>query len=127
MPWTIPLARSVVEKLDGAGERPPIGQDLAEDLAVTPLERLGLVVGQAPPDLARDRAGEQAAAHPDPAVDPPAIDRMAGLGQRALPGEHVRVDGVHEGPVEIEDEGTHQREYGRIERPALAGRPFERD
>ena len=107
MPWTIPPARRRGEKLDGAGERPPIGQDLAEDLAVTALERFGLGVGQVPPDLARDRAGEQAATHPDPTVDPPAIDRMAGLRQRPLPGEHMGVDGVHEGPIEIEDEGAH--------------------
>jgi len=37
-------------------------------------------------------------------VDPPAIDRQRYLGERALPGEHVRVDGVDERAVEIEDE-----------------------
>jgi hypothetical protein len=38
-----------------SGQRAPLGQDLAEDLAVTALEHGGLVVGQVPPDLTRDR------------------------------------------------------------------------
>ena len=52
---------------------------------MAPLERLALLVGQAAPDLARDRPREQAAAHPDPPVDPPAIDRKVDLEQRPLP------------------------------------------
>ena len=98
------------QQLDGAGQRPPFGQDLAEDLTVPALQPGRLVVRQAPPDLAGDRAGEQPAAHADPAVDPPAVDRMARLEQCALPGEHVRVDGVHEGAVQVEDQRAHRVE-----------------
>jgi hypothetical protein len=46
----------------------------------------------------------ETAAHPDPAVNPPAVDRQAELGERALPGEDVHIDRVDEGAVEVEDE-----------------------
>ena len=68
------------------------------------LDRLCLRVGERAPDLARRSACEQAPAHPDPAVDPPAVDRELNLGERSLPREHVRVHGVDERAVEIEDE-----------------------
>ena len=45
---------------------------------------------------------------------------MAGLEQRPLPREHVRVDGVHERAVEIEDQGKHP---GRPPPPAGARPP----
>src|SRR6185369_1004172 len=92
------------EQLDGAGERPPFGEDLAEDLAVAPLQRLALVVRQAATDLARHRPGEQPAAHPDPPMDPPAVDRKVDLEQRPLPRMDVRIDRVHERPIEVEDQ-----------------------
>ena len=102
-----PALAQAREELDRAWEGPPIGQDLAEDLAVAALERLGLGLGQVATDLARDRAGEQPTAHPDASMDPPAVDRMAGLEQRPLPGEDMGVDRVDEGPVEVEDQGAH--------------------
>src|SRR5437773_1214135 len=37
-------------------------------------------------------------------MDPPAVDRKPYLGECALPGEHVRIDGVDERAVEIEDQ-----------------------
>ena len=46
-------------------------------------------------------------AHPDPAVHAPAVDRHARLRQRLLPGEDVRVHGVDQRPVEIEDQCAH--------------------
>ena len=90
------------EQLHGAGQRPPLRQQLAEQDAVTLLDRLCLLVGQWTAGLAGDGSREQAAAHPDAPVDAPALDREADLGQGALPGEHVGVDGVDERPVEIE-------------------------
>jgi hypothetical protein len=95
------------QQLDRSRQRPSLGQDLLEDLAMPALEYGGLLVGQAAADLARNGPREQPAAHPDAPVDPPPIDRMTALEQRALPGEDVRVDGVHEGPVEVEDQCTH--------------------
>src|SRR5207302_639151 len=81
---------------------------LAEDAAVAKLDRLGLCRRELAPHLARDRAREEAAAHPDPAVDAPAVDRHPFLRKRALPREHVRVDGVDQRAVEVEDEGPGQ-------------------
>ena len=77
------------------------------DLAVTMLQRVGLIAFELATDLARDRAGEQPAAHANPAVHAPAVDRHAGFRQRLLPGKHVRVDGVDEGSVEIKDQCAH--------------------
>src|SRR5712671_5324157 len=104
------------EQLDGAGQRRSCRQDRAEDLAVASLDRFRLVVGEVTTGRPGDCAGEKAAAHPDPAVDLPALDRPAGLPERLLPGKDVAVDGVDEGPVEIEDEGAHPRSLaGRCE------------
>ena len=58
--------------------------------------------------LTPDRAREEPAAHPDPAVDAPAVDGHVAFLERLLPREHVRVDGVHEGPVEVEDQRRHR-------------------
>ena len=79
---------------------------------------LGVLAGELVAELARDGAGEQAAAHADPAVDAPAVDRHPALGERPLPGEDVRVDGVDERAVEIEHEGRHR---GRHSGPRWAG------
>lgn len=86
------------QQLDGSGQRTPLGQDLAEDLAVPALDGRGLLVGQAAPDLASDGPREETATHPDAPVDTPAVDRMTGFEERPLPGEHVGVDRIHEGP-----------------------------
>ena len=59
------------------------------------------------PELARRRAREQAAAHADAAVNTPAVDGKTRLGKCALPGKHVRVNGVHQSAIEIEDESAH--------------------
>src|SRR2546426_277777 len=97
----------LAQELDRAGQRPALDQDLAEDLAVTALDRLRFVVAERPADLPRHRAREQTAAHTDATVDLPAVDGHAGLAKRALPGEDVRVHGVDERPVQIEDERAH--------------------
>ena len=71
------------------------------------LDPAGVAIAQGPPDLACDRAREEASAHPNAPVDFPAVDREAGFRERALPGEHVRVNGVDERPVEIKNESAH--------------------
>ena len=96
------------EQRDCAGQRSPIGKQLAEQLAVPALQGLGLRRRQVVADLARHRAGEQAPAHPDAAVDAPAVDRHAGFVERLLPGEDVGVDRVDQRSVEIEDERPHR-------------------
>src|SRR2546423_4961666 len=40
-------------------------------------------------------------------MDLPRLDRQLGLGERTLPGEDVRVHGVDERAVEVEDQRTH--------------------
>ena len=97
-------ARRSASSSTRAGKRPPLGQQLVEDPPVAGLDRLGLLARELAADLAGDRAREEAAAHPDPAVDPPAVDRHPLLGERALPGEDVRVDRVDERAVEVEDQ-----------------------
>src|SRR5439155_20593450 len=84
---------------------------LAEELAVPALDRLRLGLAQRPPHLAPDRADEEPAAHADAAVDLPAVDRHPGLVERPLPREHVRVDGVGERAVEVEDQRLHPRPW----------------
>jgi hypothetical protein len=111
------------EQLDRARKRSALRQQLAEQLAVPLLHRLDLGVVERTAGLASDRAGEQAAAHADPPVDPPAVDGDARLGERLLPGEHVGVDGVDERSVEIEDHRCHS--IVRWPR-ALAARPSRR-
>src|SRR5438477_5215218 len=68
------------------------------------LDPAGVDVVQWSSDLARDRTGEETAAHADAAVDLPAIDGQPRLRQRPLPREDVRVHRVNERPVEIEDQ-----------------------
>ena len=73
-------------------------------------------------------------------MDPPAIDRKVDLEQRPLPRIDVRIDRVHERPVEVEDRVAMASvvEYGPairaarlnvptpdIEGPTLAGRPSD--
>ena len=70
-----PLSPQVGEQLDRSGERTSFRQDLAVDLAVAALDRLDLGRRKGSTDLARRGAGEEPAAHPDPTVDPPAVDR----------------------------------------------------
>ena len=107
MPYGTPDSRRCAQQLDGAGQRPPLGQQLAEQLAVAALERSACSSARASAQLAGDRAREQPAAHADAAVDAPAVDRHAGLGERPLPGEDVGVDGVDERAVEVEDQRSH--------------------
>ena len=93
-----------------AGQRAALlgRQQLAEQAVVDVLQLARLLVGEVVADLAADRAREQPAAHPDLAVDAPAVDCQTVFLEGLLPCEDVRVDGVHEGSVEVEDQCRHQ-------------------
>jgi hypothetical protein len=97
------------EQVASARQRATPRQQLAEDLAVTGLDRAGLILGDRAPEFARDGAREEPAAHADAAVDAPAVDRHVALRERSLPSEHVGVDGVDERAVEVEDQRGHAR------------------
>ena len=101
----------VGEQLHRARQRPALGKQLAEELAVAALQRLGLGRREVAPDLARRSAREQAAAHPDAAVNAPAVDRHPLLGERPLPREDVGVHRVDERAVEVEDQRGATRIY----------------
>src|SRR5439155_15389661 len=92
---------------DRARKRPALGQQLAEKLAMPGLDPAGVVVAQRLSDLAGDGTSEETAAHADTAMDLPAVDRKPGLRERPLPREDVRVDGVNERSIEIENECAH--------------------
>jgi hypothetical protein len=100
----------LLQDLDRAGQRTPLLRrvQLAEQAIVQVLDRARLLVGEVVPELAADGAGEEAAAHPDLAVDAPAVDRHSALLERLLPGEDVRVDRVDERAVEVEDQCRHK-------------------
>src|SRR5439155_21635896 len=104
------------EQLDGAGQRAAFREEAAKQLTVPTLDDLGLVRRDLAADPACDAAREQAAAHADTTVDAPAVDGETGFGESALPGEDVRVDGVDQRPVEIENQRLHadgaQRQRG---------------
>ena len=88
------------------------------------LDRLRLLIGQRAPDLPCRASGEKAAAHPDAEMDPPAVDRQAPLGDRALPGEDVCVDRVDERAVEIEDEPRWARAKAKAKTLSAQPQPF---
>ena len=99
-------AAEVGEQLARARQRAPLGEQLAEDPAPWRCWIASVSSAESSRPTSRATAArEQAAAHPDPPVDPPAVDRHPLLGERALPGEDVRVDRVDQRPVEIEDQG----------------------
>src|SRR5438045_791512 len=79
---------------------------------MTAPDDLRLLRGDVSPELACDTAGEQATAHADTTMNPPSVDREAGFGEGALPREDMRIDGVDQRSVEVEDQGAHQRQRG---------------
>ena len=109
IPCVMPRSRSScsISFAPGSGRRSSGGSELAEQPVVDALQLLRLLVAQLVADLAADGAREQAAAHPDLAVDAPAVDGHPALLQGLLPREDVGVDGVDERAVEVEDECRH--------------------
>src|SRR5512138_3307440 len=57
--------------------------------------------------LARDRPGEEPAAHPDLTMDAPAFDRHACFHERLLPGKDMSIDGIDQRAVQIKDKCLH--------------------
>ena len=74
-------------------------------LRVQRLQARDLVAAQRSARLARQRGHEQATAHADAPVDAPHRDLDAERLERLPPAEHVLVDGVDQGAVEIEEHG----------------------
>jgi hypothetical protein len=90
-----------------------------------------------PAGLAQQAAGEQAPTHADAPVDPPDRQLDADDLQRLLPGQHVLVDAVDQGSVQVEHEHypvAHRLPGATIsdpqphnrDRPMLDGRRQER-
>src|SRR5207247_3907136 len=102
------LVAQRAEQRDRAGEGSPFGEEFAKELTVPRLDEAGLGVAQRFSDLASHRPGEEPTAHADTAVDLPSVDRETGLGERSLPGKHVRVYRVDERSVEVEDQRSHR-------------------
>ena len=95
------------QKLDCARKRSALRQKVAKVLAVTALQSLGLLGGEIATKLAGDRPGEESAAHPDAAVDLPAIDRQVGFRECPLPRKDVGVNGVDKSAIQIENQRGH--------------------
>ena len=93
-----------LQQLHRAGERPAVGHELRKDLAMAVLQTFRFRHAEIAAQLATRGAREEAAAHPHAAVDAPAVDRQAGLPERALPGKDVRVNRVDQGAVKIKDQ-----------------------
>ena len=98
----------VAEQVDRPGERTALRLQLPEQRPVPALDRLDLVVVEGPAHLPGHAPSEQPATHPDLAVDPPSLDGQPCLPQRPVPGEHVRVHGVDQRAVEVEDQAAHR-------------------
>ena len=104
MPNRTPEAAQELQQLHRAGERPAVGHELRKDLAMAVLQTFRFRHAEVAAQLASRGAREEAAAHPHAAMDAPAVDRQAGLPERALPGKDVRVNRVDQGAVKIKDE-----------------------
>src|ERR671931_703137 len=101
------------QEFDRVGERPSLRKQLAKEFSVAGLDCLDLGRRERPGQLARHRSCEEATTHANAAMDPPAVDRQACLGQRALPGENVGVDRVDQRSVQVEDQRWHRLEPTR--------------
>jgi len=94
-----------LQQRDGPRQRPDtrpvpgigVGMGLLQ-----PLDQVGRDVDVG---FAQQRIGEQAAAHADAPMDAPDRERNARFVQRLLPGQDVLVHAVHQGAVEVEQEG----------------------
>jgi hypothetical protein len=110
----------VPQEVHRARQGSGLGKEFAEELPVAPLEDPGLLWGDIASELPGGGAGEQPAAHPDPAVDLPPVYAHTRLGEGSLPSEDVGVDGVYQRPVEVEDQGAHRPSQVPI-RPVSGG------
>ena len=97
----VELARSRPGEIVGLVTGPLTNLALA--LRIEP-ELPRLLFGHLATGLAQEGVREQAAAHPDLAVDPPDGQVDPGAVQGETPCQHVLVDAVDEGAVEVEQE-----------------------
>jgi hypothetical protein len=80
--------------------------ELAEEFGVPAVDRRGFRGREGAPGVALGVADDEDTTRTDVAVQPKTVHGDARLRERLLPGEHVGVDGVHEGPVEVEEQGA---------------------
>ena len=99
-----PRLREIGEQVARARERADLRDLPRERRSVGALHPRDLLGAQATARLAEQRVEEQSPAHADAAVDAPHGELEAGRLQRLAPREHVLVDAVNEGAVEIEEE-----------------------
>ena len=92
------------DRLARARQRADLRRALGVRLGVQAPELAGLLVGHLATGLPQEGVREQAAAHPDLAVDPPDGQVDPGAVQGETPCQHVLVDAVDEGAVEVEQE-----------------------
>lgn len=96
--------RKGIEQVLRAREWPYLILDQLEMIAMSMLDAFGQVVVDRVADLPEQGAHEEITAHADPAMNAPSGDGDVELVERLCPGEHVRVDAVDQGAIEIEDE-----------------------
>ena len=107
MPIEDLLGAQGAQQLDRPGQRTAFGQELPEQFAVALEQRFLFRGSDLAPELAGGRARGEAAAHADAPMDAPSVDGKADFRERALPGEHVRVNRVDQRAVEVEDQCLH--------------------
>ena len=71
------------------------------------LERISLSRRDLATEFAGDSSSEKAAAHTDAAMNAPTVQGHPCLCQGPLPGKYVRINGVDESSVKIEDQCWH--------------------
>jgi hypothetical protein len=94
----------VIEQLTGAGQRAHLPDEPSIGLGVVLPETGSLFPRHGQPGLAEERVHQQAAAHADAPVDAPYGERDPLALERLAPGEHVLIDAVDQGPIEVEEE-----------------------
>ena len=90
------------QQLGGAGQWSDAVKATDERVAVQFRERRDHLPIELSVELAGERVYEQAAAHPDPAVDLPHGQADTHALERVAPGDHVLIDAVDERSVEVE-------------------------
>jgi hypothetical protein len=97
----------------GQGRQQLAGAGQGHDGSAMPTEGFGMALAQAldqlgrdwPAHLAQQRIGEEPAAHADPAMDAPDGEGDPGRLEGLMPRQHMLVDAVDQGAVEIEEKG----------------------
>ncbi len=115
-----------LEEFAGAGQRHHARREAAIGLCVKTTEPVDTIRVHVEAGLAEQLMGEEAAAHPDLAMNAPDRQRDALRVERFLPGEHVLVDAVDERAVEVEQEDGLDAHGGLRESLGTTGGPPRR-